>query len=260
MRAGRKAISVQPSSHRSKQFKRHNLSEKTKTKEQGQKLDRQPLTSRRVWLFRGVAIFIGPILFLCLMELVLWIAGYGFDPHPTIKCRVAGQSYRGDNVKFGWRFFTPILAREFEPFAFPARKPAETCRIFVLGASAAQGIPNHSFCLGRFLQVMLQKQFPDVHFEVITATMAAINSHVVVEIAKDCARYEPDLFVVYLGNNEVIGPFGPGTVLTPFLSNLHIIRLSIALGTTKTGQLLSNLFGRYRSRQGDSKGPAGTRR
>ena len=33
-----------------------------------------------------------------------------------------------------------------------------------------------------------------------------------VEIARDCAAHEPDLFVVYMGNNEVIGPFGPGTV------------------------------------------------
>ena len=41
--------------------------------------------------------------------------------------------------------------------------------------------------------------------------MAAINSHVVLPIAKDAARYEPDLFVVYLGNNEVIGPFSVGS-------------------------------------------------
>ena len=176
------------------------------------------------------------------MELGLRVVGFGFDPHATIACQVRGQSCRGDNVKFAWRFFSPVLAREFEPFAFPARKAPDTCRIFVLGESAAQGIPNHAFCFGRFLQVMLQERFPDLRFEVITAAMAAINSHVVLEIAKDCARYEPDLFVVYLGNNEVVGPYGPGTVLTPALSNLRLIRLGIALRATKTGQLLSGLF------------------
>jgi hypothetical protein len=215
----------------------------------GKEAVRQRPSGRRVWLFRAAAIIIGPALFLGLMELGLRVAGYGFDPQATIACQVRGQPCRGDNVKFAWRFFSPILAREFEPFAFPARKPPDTCRIFVLGASAAQGIPNHAFCFGRFLQVMLEERFPDLRFEVITAAMAAINSHVVLEIAKDCARYEPDLFVVYLGNNEVVGPYGPGTVLTPALSNLRLIRLGIALRATKIGQLLSGLLGGHGFRQ-----------
>jgi len=197
----------------------------------------------RVWLFRLVAIAVAPVVFLGLLELGLRAVGYGYNPHVAVKCEIDHKPYLGENVKFAWRFFPPILAREFEPFAFPAQKPANTCRIFVLGSSAAQGIPNHAFCFGRFLQFMLQERFPGVNFEVITTAMAAINSHIVVEIAKDCARYEPDLFVVYMGNNEVVGPFGPGTVLTPALSNLHLIRLGIALRATKIGQLVFGVFG-----------------
>jgi tetratricopeptide (TPR) repeat protein len=207
--------------------------------------DARPTSGRRVWLFRLAAIVLGPILFIGVLELVLRAVGYGYNPHVAVRCEIDRKPYLGENVKFGWRFFPPILSREFEPFAFPARKPADTCRIFVLGSSAAQGIPNHAFCFGRFLQYMLQERFPGVHFEVITTAMSAINSHVVVEIAKDCARYDPDLFVVYMGNNEVVGPYGPGTVLTPALSNLHLIRLGIALRATKIGQLASNLFGSH---------------
>jgi tetratricopeptide (TPR) repeat protein len=180
------------------------------------------------------------------LELALRAAGYGYNPHVAVKCEIDRQPYLGENVKFGWRFFPPILAREFEPFAFPARKPANTCRIFVLGSSAAQGIPNHAFCFGRFLEFMLEERFPGVHFEVVTTAMAAINSHVVLEIAKDCAQYDPDLFVVYMGNNEVVGPYGPGTVLTPALSNLHLIRFGIALRAAKIGQLVSSLLGSHR--------------
>jgi tetratricopeptide (TPR) repeat protein len=197
----------------------------------------------RVWLFRGIAILGGPILFLGLLELGLRVAGYGYNPHVAVPCEIKGQPYLGENAKFGWRFFPPILAREFEPFIFPARKPADTCRIFVLGASAAQGAPNNAFRFGRILETMLHDRFPGLRFEVITAAMAAINSHVVLEIAQDCARYDPDIFVVYLGNNEVVGPYGPGTVLTPALSNLHLIRLGIALRATKLGQLLSATLG-----------------
>jgi tetratricopeptide (TPR) repeat protein len=204
---------------------------------------RPPSSGRRVWLFRLAAVVLGPVLVLGGLELGLRGIGYGYNPYVSVECEIDGKPYLGENVKFAWRFFPPILAREFEPFAFPAQKPANTCRIFVLGSSAAQGIPNHAFCFGRFLQYMLQERFPGVHFEVVTTAMAAVNSHVVREVAKDCARYEPDLFVVYMGNNEVVGPYGPGTVLTPALSNLCLIRLGIALRTTKIGQWVFALAG-----------------
>lgn len=216
-----------------------------RTEDRGQKTENRgrPSSGRRVWLFRLAAIVIGPVLFLGLLELGLRAAGYGYNPHVAVNCKIDGKPCLGENIKFGWRFFSPILAREFEPFLFAARKPANTCRIFVLGSSAAQGAPNNAFRFGRILEAMLQERFPDLRFEVITAAMAAINSHVVLEIAQDCARYQPDLFVVYMGNNEVVGPYGPGTILTPALSNLHLIRLGINLRATKVGQLLSGVFG-----------------
>ena len=212
---------------------------------------RRPVSGYRLWLFRIVAVVLGPIIALCLFEVILRAAGYGYHPHMTVPCEVNGVPCRGDNVKFAWRFFSPVLAREFEPFAFPAEKPAETCRIFVLGASAAQGVPNHAFCFGRFLELMLQDRFGDLNFEVVTTAMAAINSHVVLEVARDCARYDPDLLVVYLGNNEVVGPYGPGTVLSPALSNLHLIRWGIALRRIRVGQLLWRVIA--------GRGPAGKR-
>ena len=219
----------------------------------GQKRRVSPPAGRRVWFFRLAALIVAPVIFLLLMELGLRAVGYGYNPDVTVPCQIERVPHRGDNIQFGWRFFTPILAREFEPFVFPSRKPEGTCRIFVLGASAAQGVPNNAFRFGRILEFMLHERFPGARFEVVTAAMAAINSHVVLEIARDCARYEPDLFVVYLGNNEVVGPYGPGTVLTPALSNLKLIRAGIRLRATKVGQLLSGLLG---GRRPTDKGPA----
>lgn len=203
-----------------------------------------PASARRVWLFRLTAIVLGPLLLLGVLELGLRTIGYGYNPHVAIPCQVDGRPCLGENVKFGWRFFPPILAREFEPFLFAACKPADTCRIFVLGESAAQGAPNNAFRFGRILEAMLAERYPDVRFEVITVAMAAINSHVVLEIARDCAGYDPDFFVVYMGNNEVVGPYGPGTVLTPALSNLSLIRAGIRLRATKLGQLVSAIGSR----------------
>ncbi|MBN1507445.1 MAG: tetratricopeptide repeat protein [Sedimentisphaerales bacterium] len=211
------------------------------TKPQDRPRNRGPVRGVRLWLFRLLAVVGLPLAVLCLLELALRVVGYGYSPRVTVPCKVNGVAHRGDNLYFSRRFFPTMLAREFEPFVFPTRKAPGTYRIFVLGASAAQGVPNHAFRFGRILEAMLQERFADAHFEVVTAAMAAINSHVVVEVARECARYEPDLFVVYLGNNEVVGPYGPGTVLTPALSNLHLIRMGIAARRTRIGQLVSSL-------------------
>lgn len=114
--------------------------------------------------------------------------------------------------------------------------------MFVLGASAARGTPDDAFCFGRILDVMLADAYPGVDFEVMTVAAAAINSHVVLQMAKDCARYDPDLFVVYLGNNEVTGPYGAGTVFAPFSGNLSLIRAGIAFKGTRLGQLLGSVL------------------
>ncbi|MCL5280110.1 MAG: tetratricopeptide repeat protein [Planctomycetes bacterium] len=187
------------------------------------------------------ALILAPLGFVLLVEAGLQAAGYGFPPAATIPCEVNGIACRGDNVKFSWRFFPRNIAPEFDPFIFPMVKPPNTCRIFVLGESAAQGTPDCAYGFSRILKVMLEHAHPGKHFEVITAAMPAINSHVIVEITRDLARYQPDLFVVYMGNNEVVGPYGPGTVFAPLLSNLPLIRAGIRLKATRTGQLLADI-------------------
>ncbi len=201
-----------------------------------------PITGWRLWLFRIIAVTVIPALLFLLVEVSLRIAGYGFPTTATVKYKLNGQDAYCDNVKFTWRFFPPTIGREFDPFISPVKKPEGTYRIFVLGASAAKGTPEPAFSFARLLRVMLQDRYPDVHFEIISAATAAINSHVVLEIAKDCARHQPDLFVVYLGNNEVVGPYGAGTVFTPLSSSLSLIRLGIALKATKTAQMVTNLL------------------
>jgi len=214
---------------------------KEKKENRKSKLPR-PITGWHLWLFRIIALTVIPVLLFLLVELSLRIVGYGFPAAAIVKCEIDGRDAYCDNVKFGWRFFPRNIARESEPFIFPADKPDDTYRIFVLGSSAAQGEPDPAFCFGRILQVMLKEEYPSVNFELINTAMTAINSHVVLEIAKDCARHDPDLFIVYLGNNEVTGPYGAGTVYTMPLANLSVIRTAIALKATRLGQLLTNLI------------------
>jgi tetratricopeptide (TPR) repeat protein len=152
------------------------------------------------------------------------------------------------NIKFGWRFFPKTISRVSEPFSFAAEKPEGVYRIFVLGASAAQGTPDPAYSFSRILNVMLNERYPGMRFEVINMAITAINSHVVREQAKDCARYQPDLFIIYLGNNEVVGPFGAGTTFGTLSPNLAAIRTSVALRSLKLGQLVEKLTDALRKR------------
>jgi len=227
------------------QRSKHEVAEKAAVK---------PAGGWRLWVFRGAAVFVVPALFLFLVEVGLRVAGYGYPSDAIVKLKVKGESYCCDNVKFNWRFFPRNISRGFTPFIFPAKKGDDTCRVFILGASAARGTPDDAFSFGRILEVMLAEAYPGVNFEVITVAAAAINSHVVLQMAKDCARYDPDLFVVYLGNNEVTGPYGVGTVFAPLSGNLGLIRAGIALMGTRLGQLLGSALGSPKGGQGVWRG------
>lgn len=196
----------------------------------------------KIWLFRLICLVVIPILSIGLLEGGLRIAGYGYPTGAIVRHALADKDVYAHNYQFGWRFFPRNIARDFDGFVFETNKPPSTYRIFVLGASAAMGMPAPSYNFGRILEAMLNDMYPEIDFEVHTAAMVAINSHVVLEIVEDCARYEPDLFLVYLGNNEVVGPFGPGTVFSPLSPSLPLIRANLAVKSTRTGQLMEHLF------------------
>ncbi|MBW7991885.1 MAG: tetratricopeptide repeat protein [Planctomycetes bacterium] len=250
-RRSKKSSSHSKKDKRRRRAVRHSQAKKTiisrisrsgKRRKDIDEVSRKPISGRRLSLFRIVALTIIPALLFLLMEITLRVVGYGFPTNIIIKQKVNNIPSYCNNLKFAWRFFHPNIARTTDPFVFPVSKSKDTYRIFVMGASAAAGTPDGAFSFGRILQVMLRQQYPDTNFEVIIPAMPAINSHVVLEIADDCKRYQSDLFIIYLGNNEVVGPYGAGTVFSPLSSNLSLIRFGIALKATKLGQLITNLL------------------
>ena len=135
------------------------------------------------------------------------------------------------------------MAREPEALCIPKVKSPNTVRIIVFGESAALGDPQPRFGLARMLQAILELRHPGTHFEVVNAGIVAINSNVILPIARDCADKNADLWVIYMGNNEVVGPFGAGTVFGQQAPPLALIRASLALKTTRIGQLMDALRG-----------------
>ena len=170
------------------------------------------LTPRRRWLFHLLALIIPSLLLLGATEAALRVSHYGYDTHIFLPRLIHGQRVLIENDQFALRFFPPNLARTPEPLVMPAQKPVGTFRIFILGGSAALGDPEPAFGAGRYLQVLLRERYPSEKFEVINVAMTAINSHSVLPIARECARHQGDLWLVYMGNNEMVGPFGAVTV------------------------------------------------
>lgn len=201
-----------------------------------------PLPFHRKLVFAALLAVVTLAVLLAGLEFALRLAGYGFSPHFARRTTThSGERVWRDNRSFTAPFFSPELVRRPVPFRIPAQKAPGTYRIFILGSSAAMGDPEPSFSLARMLEAMLRDAYPRLRFEVVNAGVTAINSHLVRGIAADCARLEPDLFIVYEGHNEVIGPFGPAGVFTPFLRSETAIRTLVWLKGTRTGQLVAAL-------------------
>jgi tetratricopeptide (TPR) repeat protein len=179
-----------------------------------------------------------PFLVLALLEAVLRGAGFG---HPTsffVEKQVGGRRVLAENGWFGLRFFPPALARSPSPVVIEAEKPSGAYRIFLFGESAAMGDPRPAFGVGRYLETLLRERVPGEKFEVVCVAMTAINSHAILPIARECANYQGDLWIVYMGNNEFLGPFGGSSVFGAQAPGIPWVRTYLALQRTRVGQWL----------------------
>ena len=206
-------------------------------------------------LFRTVAAVGIPLLLICGLEVALRVTGYGYATTFFKPLRIGTGDYLVENDKFGWRFFPPEISRSPTPVRMLAHKPPGTFRIFLFGESAALGDPEPAFGVGRYLQRLLQERYPEMNFEVVCGAMTAINSHAVLPIARECAALQGDLWIIYMGNNEMIGPFGAVTVFGAQSPPLWYVRLSLAVQRTRLGQLLTSL-GRRLTGHSRKEGPS----
>jgi tetratricopeptide (TPR) repeat protein len=200
----------------------------------------RPASKRRLWLFRLTALLL-PVLLLAVLEISLRLGGYGYDPHFFKRLQIGNEDCFVQNDDFSFRFFPPETARNPGPIRMPIHKAPGTFRIFILGESAAMGDPEPAFGAYRYLEMLLREKYPDKKFEIINVAFTAINSHVIVPIARECAAHEGDLWIVYMGNNEMVGPFGAATVFGRQAPPLPYVRLVTALQRTRTGQWIAAL-------------------
>jgi tetratricopeptide (TPR) repeat protein len=199
-----------------------------------------PARPRRWFLLASTTILI-PLAILGILEAGLRMAGVGYSPALLEPCTVHGTPASCYNLFFAAPFFPAGSVQTPRLYAIPTQKSAGTYRIFVLGESAAMGDPDPAYGFSRYLEVMLRQRFPAMKFEVVNTGSVAINSHVVLPIAKGLVNQQPDLFIIYSGNNEVVGPYGPGTVLTSSGMSIPVVRSGIFLRSMRIGQLVTKL-------------------
>jgi tetratricopeptide (TPR) repeat protein len=192
------------------------------------------------WLPRIVVAVFVPLLLLALIEGALHLFNVGYSTSLMEPCTVHGRPYSCYNLFFAAPFFPPGVIKTPQFYTISNEKPSGTYRIFVFGESAAEGDPDFAYGFARYLEVMLRDRFPKQKFEIVNTGMVAINSNVTRLIARDLANYKPDFYFIYAGSNEVVGPYGPGTVLTSSLISRPMIRASIFVRSTRIGQLLTS--------------------
>lgn len=205
-----------------------------------------------LWFRLSVALA-SPLLFLLVLESALRLAGYGQSSRFFLPWRVAGQTVHLTNARYCEHFVDRELSRAPEAEALTA-KDESTVRIFVLGGSAAYGDPDVAFGFCRQLEVLLNAHASHRTFEVINAAVTAMNSHVARRIARDCASHKPDVFLVYMGNNEVVGPYGPPTLPEGLYASRAFIDLCIAAKKDiRLGQWIDRTGQAMRARRGSTK-------
>ncbi len=195
----------------------------------------------KTWIFRLLGLVVLPLGLLAGAEAGLRLAGYGYSTSYFKPARIGGVDYLVENDKFGLRFFPPEVARSPPPLIMEAKKPPGLFRIFVLGESAALGDPRPAYGAARYLQTLLRERYPAAKFEVICGAVTAIDSHAILPIARECARHQGDFWIVYMGNNEMIGPFGATTVFGSQSPSLGYVRFILALQETRVGQWLMSV-------------------
>ncbi len=203
-------------------------------------------------MLRGVCILVLGVL---LAAVVIVVAEGGlvlFDMAPPIPLFVDNSfsdspAYAvnpGYYQQFMYRLGGKPTPEDFEMWGFsiPKVKPPDTCRIVVLGGSAAFGHPTPEYGFHEILKVMLKNAAPELNIELCNLACPILNAYVMREVAELSKAIDPDLFIVYMGNNEYDGPFGPAwhsntfwanSVQQPclrFSRNLRSIRLAGQIG------------------------------
>lgn len=103
------------------------------------------------------------------------------------------------------RTTAPNRLRYFNEQSFLDPKPSGTYRIFCLGGSTTYGRPyDDSTSSAGWLRAYLSLADPSRDYEVINAGGISYASYRIAAMMDELCKYEPDMFIVYTGQNEFL--------------------------------------------------------
>ena len=205
------------------------------------------MSNMRNKLFTIITVVVIPVLFFVLVEFALRLVGVGTHYQYFNQIDIDGEAFYQENPDFADQFYPPSLNVGPLQNTFAAERSDDRLRVFVLGGSAAMGFPHKNHGVDRLLAAQLRALFPNKDVEVVNTAMTSVNSHVVYQVAKTLPAESADVAVILMGNNEVVGPYGPGTFNQNFLSSLSAIRALQTLKRTRLWQLLDSALSEVQS-------------
>lgn len=177
-----------------------------------------------------------PLLLLVATEFILRGIEYGGNLDLVIKRSVGGKEFYSINRGVAKRYFAQSVSTVPEPAEdlFEIKKSKKTKRIFCLGESTMAGFPFEFHATApSFMKDQLQVLLPEYNIEVINVGLSAVGSYVVKDFMDELNRYEPDLYVVYVGHNEFYGAYGVGSSVA-VKGGAWMTRLTVRLLKFKT--------------------------
>ena len=166
----------------------------------------KPRSTKRVWLFRVGAVLLAVAPFiafeLCLRALGLPREAPAIDPF--VDLHNLEPLFEPSSADPALLVIGDSRRRFFRPASFRDPKPPDTFRVFALGGSTTQGEPYSTesafpIWLGICLQTVSEQQI-----EIINCGGLSYASYRVLAILKEILDYQPDLVVIYTGQNEYL--------------------------------------------------------
>lgn len=181
-------------------MKRKNKTEKNeKTKN-----DKPKIT----WKQRFVLIGVGFVI-LGFIELAVRISGLAPPLRPRDPLMEGGTGEKSYELvkdddgtqKYVCKWKSPEFEYNYQPI--PVVKDDNEIRIFVFGGSSAVGYPyDGRLAFSHFLEVGFNEVVPNKKIRVFNVAQNAIPAGTSLKIMNEVAQYDPDIFIVYAGNNE----------------------------------------------------------
>lgn len=165
------------------------------------------LSKRKRFYFRLFALSL-PFLFFLIFELIFRLAGVGRAPlhDPYILLYSPSSIFKRVQVE------GQVMLRVYREDLYSNRniqiaekKPKGVFRIFCVGGSASAGWPHQEeHAYSSYLEEALKQCFPQKTFEVHNLSGHAFGSNRVRLIFDELLNLEPDLMILYSGNNEFL--------------------------------------------------------